>query len=163
MRRSLYPDHTELWMVENGLVFCKLCWVEVSHPNLFLLISFCLTWFDENGVWNVDGCCLMIICVCSIGIFGTFWVFWKNHVEGDEEHLAVFGCCVFPADFPATFIASRGFSCGFHVLGFRLDRASFPFETDQSRYFIFFAKTRSFGLVDGLFTKMPFVACDTLN
>jgi hypothetical protein len=46
----------------------------------------------------------MIICVCSIGIFGTFWVFWKNHVEGDEEHLAVFGCCVFPADFPAAFM-----------------------------------------------------------
>lgn len=68
--RPCLADHLKLWIDENGYVFWKLCWHEVSHVNMFLLDSSLLAWFRENGCCIIDVHCLLIRMVCSLAKSG---------------------------------------------------------------------------------------------
>ena len=78
--RSFLAGHYELWVDENGWVFMKLCWNECWCSNLFLFDASLIVWFIENGWYNVDVHCLLVLVIClwSISVTKNIFRFGKK-------------------------------------------------------------------------------------
>lgn len=68
--RSSHADHFKLWIDENGYVFWKICWHEISHMNMFSHDSFLIAWFGVYGCWIIDEHVELFRVICLFPISG---------------------------------------------------------------------------------------------
>lgn len=73
--RPFLAGHYELWVDENDWVFMKLCWNECWCSNLFSFDASLIVWFIENGWYNVDVHCLLVLVICLWSISVTKNIF----------------------------------------------------------------------------------------
>ena len=85
--RVCCAGHFETWIIENGWLLWKLWWFKVCCSNMFLLDSWCWAWFIENGFWNVDVCCLLVMMMLPIRISGK--IIFSNLIDEDEAYCSV--------------------------------------------------------------------------
>ena len=73
LNRSFNAEYYDVFLFENDCLSMKICWDKVWCLEMFLLISWCAVQINENRVWIIVVCCLMITMIYAILIFGKNW------------------------------------------------------------------------------------------